>query len=42
MSIGIPHTTTKDWRILAAEGAAVNRRIQLKNIYRDMMEAGPK
>ena len=41
MSIGIPHTVTKDWRELVAQDQANNRRIQLKNIERDTREAGP-
>jgi hypothetical protein len=41
MSIGIPHTISKDWRELVAQDQANQRKIQLKNIERDTREMGP-
>ena len=41
MSIGIPHTISRDWRQLLAEDEANQRRIQLKNIERDSKGMAP-
>ena len=42
MSISIPHQITQDWRILASQDQAVNRKIQIRNLQREAIEAGPK
>jgi len=42
MSISIPRTVNQDWRVVAEKDAANQRKIQIKNIQREVLENQPK
>jgi len=42
MSISIPRMMNQDWRVVAEKDAAKQRKIQIKNIEREILENKPK